>query len=618
MRFLVFILIVLVACSTHNKEPDHDTDSLIKELRKELSYHFQHNNKYAPLQYLDSFRAVLPQVMSIEFESVWNTYKGTAFLFQDNFDSSRHYFDHALKILEDHNLPKCRAVAKIQLAAYYLKKNAYDSALAQGLEAIELCKEDSPPELPFLYSQLAFLYRAADDSTNFIKYLFEGLNAATDSIHIAAFSSEIGRYYIQQNQFDSAEYFYKNFNDHNNQAIRYVEARRYEDLAVLCMGQNKNAEAVTYFKQAITLFKKENLSYPWDYLSAGNMLAGLKQYQAASAYLDTALYLARQQDDLENISNALFSQSLLMLEQGNKTAAYLLLDSSYIYHLKYDTIAFRNVADDIEAKTTNRIKDEQIQALRMTNEATRKINRQRLIVIVALSVGSLSFASWAVNYVRRKKMQVRVREMELQLQILKSQIEPHFLFNLLGNLQAHIDTRNMLKAKDYLHRAAKLLRQSIDNASKSFVPLADEINLLEDYLLLQAEQLDNAFDYHIEAIGEIDKDNILVPPMLLQPFVENAIVHGFKNMHSKGKLTIRFTRIMDVLRCQIEDNGNGLAVSANATGAHATAITTDRLRVLGKRTGRKCKLEIIDKSLVNEGRGVRVIIDIPYMHTEAG
>jgi LytS/YehU family sensor histidine kinase len=155
----------------------------------------------------------------------------------------------------------------------------------------------------------------------------------------------------------------------------------------------------------------------------------------------------------------------------------------------------------------------------------------------------------------------------------------------------------------------------LENARESFVILDNELAVLESYLSLQAMYHEGKFDYDIDVDSSIQKDHVQIPPMLLQPFVENAIQHGFQHTSHQGKLSIQIVKLPNALYCRIEDNGGGIQASKETITKriHAIDITLERLKILGKQTKMPAKLTVVDKKSRNEGDGVRVEMEIPYL-----
>jgi LytS/YehU family sensor histidine kinase len=170
------------------------------------------------------------------------------------------------------------------------------------------------------------------------------------------------------------------------------------------------------------------------------------------------------------------------------------------------------------------------------------------------------------------------------------------------------------EATQFVHRLGRLFQLSLENARQPFVPLKNELEALVNYLQLQQTLFDYQFDYVIEVEGVSDQSRILIPPMLLQPFAENAILHGFKDQE-KGRINICIKKMPGTLHCMIEDNGRGLQ-GAEIHGDHkrslSTIINKERLAILSRQTKTVAQLTIVDKKATVGEPGVRVELMLPY------
>jgi hypothetical protein len=147
---------------------------------------------------------------------------------------------------------------------------------------------------------------------------------------------------------------------------------------------------------------------------------------------------------------------------------------------------------------------------------------------------------------------------ELEMQALKAQINPHFVFNCLNSIKSFIYERNFEQADLYLDKFSELLRRTMDNADASIITLEDEICYLNNYLILEQQRFINKFDYSVAIGPDIDKQKTYVPAMLLQPYVENAIRHGIRFLdNKKGFIRIQARKENGFLICEIDDNGIG-------------------------------------------------------------
>jgi LytS/YehU family sensor histidine kinase len=168
-------------------------------------------------------------------------------------------------------------------------------------------------------------------------------------------------------------------------------------------------------------------------------------------------------------------------------------------------------------------------------------------------------------------------------------------------------------------RFSRLLRTSLESSREDYILLEDEINSLKNYMELQSLRYDNKFDYTVEIDKTIDLESAIIPPMLLQPFIENAIEHGIRHKEDKGSIVVRFIRDGEKMSCEIEDDGIGREktrkiVKQKEHKSLATDIIRDRMAVLNKKLRQKISLSIIDlKSDTDQALGTLVRLDLPYL-----
>lgn len=209
-------------------------------------------------------------------------------------------------------------------------------------------------------------------------------------------------------------------------------------------------------------------------------------------------------------------------------------------------------------------------------------------LIVALRVQSIKRKARE----QQQQLQLEKEVLELEQKALRLQMNPHFIFNALNTIQAMISSNDAKTARYFLAKFSKLMRQILDNSRKQSIPLEHEIETLNNYLAIEQFCHGNRFEYHIEVDEELDQEDIQIPPILLQPFVENAIVHGVSQKERGGKITVAFRDAGSFLCCSIEDNGIGRKaaelVKSQRDQKHKSAaliITQERLDNLNQREG---------------------------------
>ncbi|MBK6904527.1 MAG: histidine kinase [Saprospirales bacterium] len=220
----------------------------------------------------------------------------------------------------------------------------------------------------------------------------------------------------------------------------------------------------------------------------------------------------------------------------------------------------------------------------------------------------------------RKEAEVRQQMAETETAILRLQMNPHFIFNSMNSINAYILKKDINTASDYLGRFAKLMRMILDLAAKPFIPVSDEIELLKLYLQTEAMRFEHKFSYVFEVDESLDPDDVVLPTMILQPFVENAIWHGLSNKKGEGLIRISFKKENEMLHCVVEDNGIGRDAALQSKSgvtvheSKAMSITLRRLELLEKNADEKASCQVLD--LVGpEGRasGTRIVLNLPFL-----
>jgi LytS/YehU family sensor histidine kinase len=204
---------------------------------------------------------------------------------------------------------------------------------------------------------------------------------------------------------------------------------------------------------------------------------------------------------------------------------------------------------------------------------------------------------------------------------LSAQINPHFIFNSLNSIQHLIIKEDRQQASLYMAQFSRLMRLSLENSRKKWVPVKDEIELLKLYLELESLRFKDKFAYKILVDEEITNSSIRIPAMLIQPFVENAIRHGVNNLSGKtGMVTVLLNFKGAELLTSIEDNGIGRkkALTLQGTGkdhlSSGMQITEERLQLLCRETGTPCFFEIIDKQDdTGAASGTLVKFNMPFL-----
>lgn len=222
---------------------------------------------------------------------------------------------------------------------------------------------------------------------------------------------------------------------------------------------------------------------------------------------------------------------------------------------------------------------------------------------------------------RQKTAELQQQTAELEMQALRAQMNPHFIFNSLNSINRFILQNNKAKASEYLTKFSRLVRLILQNSQAALVPLESELEALKLYLELEAVRFDHQFEYKIIIDENLDADIIKVPPLIIQPYAENAICHGLMHKEEKGHLEIKLYQCDEVLCCKITDDGIGRQRSAELKSKSASThksmgmrITADRIAMLEQKKQIDTTIKITDLVLPDDSAGgTEVLLKIPVM-----
>jgi len=216
-------------------------------------------------------------------------------------------------------------------------------------------------------------------------------------------------------------------------------------------------------------------------------------------------------------------------------------------------------------------------------------------------------------------LEVSKKMTELRLTALQAQMNPHFIFNCLNVIDHYILKHDSEKASHYLNQFAKLIRQILNQSQKNSITLAEEIKWLKIYVELEKLNIENGFEFIIEINSDVDINEIEIPPLLIQPFIENAIIHGLAPKKGDKKLILRIRMTNNVLQCIVEDNGIGRKAAMDnklhklsGYQSKGLEVTEERINILKKRIHENSSIDFIDLTDENGNpTGTRVVINIP-------
>lgn len=249
----------------------------------------------------------------------------------------------------------------------------------------------------------------------------------------------------------------------------------------------------------------------------------------------------------------------------------------------------------------------------------KEANDILVVVIVGIAVMLFLGVGFLLVFMinQRKKLQSQKQMTELELQSLRAQLNPHFMFNSLNAIQELILLEENERAQSYLARFAKLLRVLLENAEKPFVLLQKEIDFLQLYLSLENLRIPD-LQYFISVDPDIDTENINIPNMILQPYIENAIWHGLSHKKDDRKLWVRIIKTTGGVQYEVEDNGVGRKKAAELKSLFRTEhkskgmeLLSKRFKLLAKELGSDIETSVTNVIKNGEISGTLVSIRVP-------
>lgn len=449
------------------------------------------------------------------------------------------------------------------------------------------------------------------------------LEAAGDESRIAVLLNNLGNICVEEEKYDSALIFFSRSLDLNQEiGDRKGILNSLKNMGDLYRNLDDPAKARKKYEEALEiatgLGDRRNISYLS--IRLGELHAGENMTGPALASFHKGLSTAI---DIES-ANLKKEAYLEISDFYGRTGRY---DSALWYYKQY------TVVKDTLFNQDSRKELSEMQTIYETEKKEREIQIQKLkiqqqqnaIYYIAFSILFLVILAYLIfNRYKLKQKHYRAelerRNIEIEQRLLRTQMNPHFIFNSLNSINSFITENNTGSAQLYLSKFARLMRYILDNSRKSFVPVEDEKNTLQLNLELEQLRFGHKFDFEINIDEQIDEEYTFIPPMLVQPFVENSIIHGMTNKTGNGKITIGMRKINRIMECIIEDDGIGREKAAEISRlkkkpGHKSLgmqVTQERLELLNEKNEEDIYVRIIDlKDEAGMAAGTRVEMYVP-------
>jgi tetratricopeptide (TPR) repeat protein len=345
-----------------------------------------------------------------------------------------------------------------------------------------------------------------------------------------------------------------------------------------------------------SLTVRNNLQQPPSVITLNNLgyaMAQTGQYAEALSQYQQALPAATAMEQKQLFYNLYQAQKAM----GNKPAALQSLERYTKLTDSLTTLNYNNKVASLTAAYEAVKKERTISGLQKNNiQQQSEIQLQHWLIIAGIVIFVLAAILFALFF-KNQMVKKDLEKSKIQRQLLILQLNPHFIFNALQSIQQFIYNKDQEKSMEYLHSFSRLIRLILENSDRETITLAEEIELLEHYLHLKQLENGSSFTYEITVEDEIETEILEIPVMMLQPFVENAVMHGVKGREN-GKILISFTIVSDILGVCIMDNGKGMSRYANY--ANNTLHRSMSMDILKQRIAEISKGKLIIELILQE------------------
>jgi tetratricopeptide (TPR) repeat protein len=457
---------------------------------------------------------------------------------------------------------------KIDLGAIELYRGNFEKAIEYNFEALKF-REQIQDSIGIAKSlnNIGLIYGEEKKYNDALKYMNNSLDISVkiaDSTGMASVFNNIGTIYGSQNKFtEAANYFNKSLHIEQLLNNQVGIAESYESLGIVFQYQEKHLKAIDHFKRALATYQKEN-----DIIGLNRVLYNIGANYDTMEKFDSALVYCHKSLELSTYYNL-----KEMMKKSSLTLSHTYEQMGRFQEaLKYNKIGL-SLSDSIYNEqmitTTNELqvayeaekKDKEIAELEI--EKVNGILKLKSRTQWAIGIGSLLLVIGVIVffYFRYRIIRAKQKQTELEQKALRSQMNPHFIFNSLNAIQDMYVAGETDLANDYLADFGKLMRKILDNSGSSLISVKEEMDTLRLYLEMEKLRSADLLNYEITIDPQIDQLNTLMAPLLIQPFVENAIWHGILPKKKIGKVSIVLKVKNEKLICTIEDNGIGFEES---------------------------------------------------------
>jgi tetratricopeptide (TPR) repeat protein len=537
----------------------------------------------------------------------------------------------------------------------YNEQGRYEEGFEYCEKCVELSKFITPNSSSWLHElvqwsliNMSDIFKDVGDYQTSLEYLKQCNQYSSTNKLSWDMDISLSDMYSQLGQYDSALYYWKQWEKDYNSYAQGHQAYGNNVLGNIYLKMKQYDKALNLFEQSNATFKKgiNKIPLSGSFISTSKAYVGKKNWNIALKYATDGFTLAEKDKISRNLIDCYQLLSEIYHAMGKDEQAYAnlrqytvlkdsIINRQFIWRLsnyKKEAEAKKKKAEIELLNKDNQIKDEQLKQEQLLKNVLI-IGLAVLIVISVLIFRTLTLKQKNEKLKRtrlenelmlqkleseKQEAELRQQASELEMQALRAQMSPHFIFNCLSSINRFILKNESETASDYLTRFSRLIRLVLSNSKQSLISLEDELEMIWLYIEMERLRFQNSFDFNITFKNEIDASSIYIPPLLLQPFAENAIWHGLMNKDGDKQLDFSFATNESELICIITDNGVGRQKAQEMKGkkevkekSMGLQITVNRLAIFNKESNPTTSFQVEDLS-DEEGtaKGTKVTLKI--------
>lgn len=555
-------------------------------------------------------------------------------------------YDLAITSFKDAQKARKNTKTSLWLAEAYIKTEAFTLA-SEVLQPLLKVRKMVPYQRIQLYESLGDSNKGLGDTKKALEFYQEGLTIAQKNQvvpKVTDLNSKIADTYAQANRTIEAEGYFNNSLELSRKETPTRAIQENEKVADFYNQSNRFGDEIQLRKKSLNelqqlpkkaVAKNKGIVAPDSITSQrinykiANAYIAQDKFNEAIPYLEKSIVEADSEDDLIVQKDATRKLSEVFEYKGDFAKAYITYQN---YVALVDTLYIRKEQEISRATRLNReitTKQNRISSLEQERQLSQskyslalteqqlfeENNKRQKWIIYSLLLGMVLFALAAFFYYRSNRQQKLANNL-LALKSLRSQMNPHFIFNALNSVNNYIAKSDERNANRFLSDFSVLMRTVLENSEEDFIPLSKELELLELYVKLEHSRFPDKFDYEVNIAKDIDVNSFDIPPMLLQPYIENAIWHGLRYKEEKGFLKINVEQLTStLLQIEILDNGIGRKKSAalkteNQKKQKSKGMGNIRKRIAILNDMYKNKVDVSISDLQEDETGTKVILKL--------